>query len=84
MTDIARDPWMSANVIFDILNEPDSYGLTWGPNGSQLQGKGLGYWYHKVMSTGYAINPSASQRLLGPTLHSSICASWRRSHALNE
>ena len=58
MTDVAADPWMSASVIFDILNEPDSYGLTWLPNGNQLQGKGLGYWYHQVMSAGYAINPS--------------------------
>ena len=59
MTDVAKDPWMSANVIFDILNEPDSYGLTWGPNGNQLAGMGLGYWYHQIMSTGYGINPSA-------------------------
>ena len=59
MKDVAADPWMSANVIFDILNEPDSYGLTWLPNGNQLAGKGLGYWYHQIMSTGYAINPSA-------------------------
>ena len=56
MTDVAADPWMSANVIFDILNEPDSYGLTW--LGSQLQGKGVGYWYHQMMSAGYTINPS--------------------------
>ena len=59
MTDVAADPWMSANVIFDILNEPDSYGLTWGPSGSALAGKGLGYWYHQVMRIGYSINPSA-------------------------
>ena len=59
MTDVAKDPWMSANVIFDILNEPDSYGLTWGPNGAQLGGKGLGYWYHEIMRIGYGINPSA-------------------------
>ena len=57
MKDVAADPWMSANVIFDILNEPDSYGLTWGPNGKQLQGKGMSHWYHKIMSTGYGINP---------------------------
>ena len=50
---------MSANVIFDILNEPDSYGLTWGPNGNQLAGKGLGYWYHQIMTIGHGINPSA-------------------------
>ena len=59
MKDVAADPHMSANVIFDILNEPDSYGLTWGPNGNQLAGKGLGYWYHQVMKVGYGINPSA-------------------------
>jgi len=57
MKDVAADPWMSANVIFDILNEPDSYGLTWGPNSKQLQGKGMSHWYHKIMSTGYGINP---------------------------
>ena len=58
MTDVAADPHMSANVIFDILNEPDSYGLTW--LGSQLGGHGLGYWYHQIMSVGYGINPSAA------------------------
>ena len=58
MKDVAADPYMSANVIFDILNEPDSRGLTWLPNGNQLQGKGVGYWYHQVMSAGYAINSS--------------------------
>ena len=64
MTDVAADSWMSANVIFDILNEPDSYGLTWGPNGKQLGGKGLGYWYHQIMTIGYGINSSAlSHRL---------------------
>ena len=57
MTDVAQDPVVSANVIFDILNEPDSYGLTW--DGTQLDGQGLGYWYHQVMAMGYAINPSA-------------------------
>ena len=57
MTDVAQDEWVSANIIFDILNEPDSYGLTWG--GTQLNGQGLGYWYHQVMAMGYAINPSA-------------------------
>jgi hypothetical protein len=59
MKDVAADPHMAANVIFDILNEPDSYGLTWGPNGKQLAGKGLGYWYHQIMKIGYKINPSA-------------------------
>ena len=59
MKDVAKDPWMSANVIFDILNEPDSFGLTWGPTPGQLQGKGLGYWYHQIMRIGYKINPSA-------------------------
>ena len=57
MTNVAQDPVVSANVIFDILNEPDSYGLTW--DGTQLDGQGLGYWYHQVMAMGYAINPSA-------------------------
>ena len=60
MTDVAADPHMAANAIFDILNEPDSQGLTWGPNGNQIGGKGLGYWYHQIMSIGYGINPSAS------------------------
>ena len=63
MKDVAADPWMSANVIIDILNEPDSRGLTWGPNGNQLQGKGLGYWYHKIMSAGYAINSGVHPHL---------------------
>ena len=58
MTDVAQDPVVSANVIFDILNEPDSYGLTW--DGTQLDGQGLSYWYHQVMAMGYAINPGAS------------------------
>ncbi len=57
MTDVAQDEWVSANIIFDILNEPDSYGLTWG--GTQLKGQGLGYWYHQVMAMGHSINSSA-------------------------
>lgn len=59
MSDVAKDPWMSANVIFDFLNEPDALHLTWGPNGGQLEGKGMGYWYHKVMSISHGINPRA-------------------------
>ena len=59
MTDVASDPWVSANVIFDILNEPDSFKLTWLTNGTRLAGKGVGYWYHQMMSAGHAINPSA-------------------------
>lgn len=50
---------MSAGVIFDILNEPDSRSLAWGPSGNYLNGKGMEYWYHQVMSVGYSINPSA-------------------------
>ena len=59
MADVAADPWMSAHMIFDILNEPDSRKLTWLPNGPQLAGKGVGDWYHQMMSAGHAINPSA-------------------------
>ena len=70
MTDIASDPWMASNVIIDILNEPDSYGLTWLPNGSALGGKGLGYWYHQIMSIGYNINKSAPA-----DLHSALTGS---------
>ena len=36
--------------MFDILNEPDSYGLTWPT---------VGPLYHQVMTAGYQINPSA-------------------------
>jgi len=69
MTDVAQDPVVSANVIFDILNEPDSYGLTW--DGTQLDGQGLGYWYHQVMAMGYSINPGAfpQPRLLLTSCH---------------
>ena len=63
MTNVAQDPVVSANVIFDILNEPDSRGLTWG--GSQLNGQGLGYWC--------AIVQSAALRLQGCML--SYCKS---------
>lgn len=59
MKDVANDPWMAASVIFDFLNEPGAAKLTWGPNGSQLNGKGLGYWYHKIMDVSYGINPRA-------------------------
>ncbi len=59
---MAQDPVVSANVIFDILNEPDSYGLTW--DGTQLDGQGLGYWYHQVMAMGYSINPGAFTSLV--------------------
>ena len=58
MTNVNQDPVVSANVIFDILNEPDSQGLTW--DGTQLDGQGLGYWYHQIMAMGYSINPSAT------------------------
>ena len=57
MTDVSQDEWVSANIIFDILNEPDSYGLTW--DGTQLGGQGVGYWYHQVMAYGHSLNPSA-------------------------
>ena len=57
MKDTAADPWISAHVIFDILNEPDFGGLTWGPTPEKLGGHGLGYWYHQIMSIGHGINP---------------------------
>ena len=59
MRDVSKDQWMSANVIFDFLNEPDAAGLTW--EGKRLDGKGLGYWYHQVMGISHQINPGALQ-----------------------
>ena len=56
MTAVAADPWASAYTIFDILNEPDSHGLTWQASGGH---PGVGDLYHEVMTTGYSINPSA-------------------------
>ena len=56
MTQVAADPWASAYTIFDILNEPDSHGLGWQANGNN---PGVGDLYHKVMTAGYSINPSA-------------------------
>ena len=50
MTDIHADPWSRSYTMFDILNEPDSYGITWPT---------LGPLYHQVMTAGYKINPSA-------------------------
>ncbi len=56
MTAVAADPWASAYTIFDILNEPDSHGLTWQASNGH---PGVGDLYHQVMTTGYSINPSA-------------------------
>ena len=56
MTAVAADPWASAYTIFDILNEPDSHGLTWQASNGH---PGVGDLYHEVMTTGYSINPSA-------------------------
>ena len=56
MTAVAADPWASAYTIFDILNEPDSHGLTWQANNGN---PGVGDLYHQVMTAGYSINPSA-------------------------
>ena len=56
MNDVAADPWVAASVIFDLLNEPDSGGLTWGPTAGKLGGQGLSSWYHQVLSAGYGIN----------------------------
>ena len=50
MTDIHADPWTRSYTMFDILNEPDSYGLTW---------PFVGPLYHQVMTVGHKINPSA-------------------------
>jgi len=50
MKDIQFDSWSRAYTMFDILNEPDSYGLTWPV---------VGPLYHQVMTAGYKINPCA-------------------------
>ena len=52
MKDIQFDSWSRAYTMFDILNEPDSYGLTWPV---------VGPLYHQVMTAGYKINPCASR-----------------------
>ena len=65
MTDIKFDSWSRAYTMFDILNEPDSYGLTWPT---------VGPLYHQVMTAGYKINPCALRShhsvLLCPVLQS--------------
>lgn len=56
MTAVAADPWASAYTIFDILNEPDVKGLRWQAyNGNPS----VGDMYHKIMSIGNKLNPSA-------------------------
>ena len=55
MKDVQYDSWSRAYTMFDILNEPDSYGLTWPV---------VGPLYHQVMTAGYKINPCARRLII--------------------
>lgn len=53
-TAIANDPLAKDHVMFDLLNEPDNYGIRWESSGDKL---GLENLYLSVMDALYQVDP---------------------------
>ena len=58
MTAINSDPYARGRVIFDILNEPDSYGLRWETSSNPAV-PSVSTNYIRFMDMAHRINSSA-------------------------
>lgn len=71
-TAIAQDPISKKQVMLDILNEPDNFGLRWEPSGNK---PGLKDLYLSAMDVLYKVNPHFLFFIEG-TGQSGINANW--------